>query len=375
MLFPRLIQYIFEHLSLCTTVFVIDVLVWYFATVVYLTTSQEIARESGNDVAIGVVCFLQVFAGSALLPMAEINSLGNVSWRLSIALFGCVACAFFYASYFALDALAHGGILVVSNIRALEPLSTTFLMVMFGGETLNCTQYLVVLLAIFGVVLSTYDASSYAEQFTRGAMGIILVLVLANFCYSLRNVILHHARDLVGKSKITLFIACCAMAPIPASVSFGMIFATKPEWPENLLNLDLGLLGTSVSSFVLYNLASFFVLMSTSPTTHAMLLIGKRIVTVLLACALVQEWPTCLQLIGLTLTAVAVKLFESAKSKEVESSNVRATARTVQIPKVNHFQEFVSSPPALTACAFALCFVCTGVALCMPDGDASLSGT
>lgn len=363
MVTTRGLEQLFQN-GLSKTVFVIDVLVWYFATAVYLATSQEIARTTSSNIDIGIICFMQVFAGSALLPLAEVKALGNMSLHAAL-IATVVACAFYYGSYFALDGLARGGVLVVASVRSLEPFSTACLMVMFGGESLNSIHYFLIMLAIVGVALSTYDPVNFEDQVKGTTGALIMVLLVANLCYSLRNVTLHYARDLIGfGEKITLFVASCAMAPIPALASFGLMFGMYRQWrPDQFTVRDPVLLGTSIVSFVLYNLASFLVLMRLDPTTHAMLLIGKRVVTVLLACAIMHQWPSWLQVVGLSITSIAVKFFES--QKKAKDKDEVATGQ-----KLNHtakFRDLIMSQGALAVFASSLICVCTGVAMYSPS--------
>merc|ERR1719221_87344 len=82
------------------------------------------------------------------------------------------------------------------------------------------------------------------------------------------------------------------------------------------LLVDPGPLVGSAVTFVLYNLASFRVLIRVSPTTHAMLLTLKRVATVLVACMLLQQLPTLAQTLGLFITTFGVVSFETEKRRQ-----------------------------------------------------------
>jgi drug/metabolite transporter (DMT)-like permease len=308
MLVLRVVEHYRKIRCVATMVFVADLLVWYLGTSVYLVASQGIARADSDPLAIGLICFLQVFAGAALTPITGgVNILRQVPWH-SLLIASFVACAFFYGSFFNLAGLAQGDVVLVANVRSLEPLSTTCLMLMFGGETMSWPKGFAMFISIFGAGLSTYDPATWADdQNTKARFGIFIIIVISNFCYSIRNVAQYCARNIEGFSdKTALFGASCAMAPVPAISSFLLALGAGSPPAVQLKDAD-GLLGISIASFTLYNLASFLVLMRVSPTMHSMLLVGKRVVTVLLALAIAHEWPSALQLTALILTVLGMK--------------------------------------------------------------------
>merc|ERR1719277_616435 len=100
--------------------------------------------------------------------------------------------------------------------------------------------------------------------------------------------------------------------------------------------------------------------MRLSPTTHSMLLIGKRVVTVLLACVILQEWPTLAQVIGLGVTTFAMKMFESSKTPAGEKKQKASSSEDVR--PLTKFEKFVASPTALASGTFSLICVCSCLA-------------
>jgi hypothetical protein len=157
---------------------------------------------------------------------------------------------------------------------------------------------------------------------------------------------------------------------LPAGLSMLTLYHALAQLPMMINSMfpDPSLLALSTVSFVLYNLASFLVLMRVSPVTHTVLLAGKRVVTTWLACALAGQMPTTIEIAGMCITTVSVYAFEVAKRKRdkgifsEEAAEIKSGDKTSEqnlIQQLLRSQKFVGIfTCALTvACFFVAVYV------------------
>lgn len=345
MVATRVLQRLFGEDRFGILVLLADIVAWYVTSSVYLAASQELIKLTDGP-SIIIIPAVQVLAGSVILPFgqafSEGQSLKTLSWHYLIIL-ASVGCAQYFGSFFQFESLAHGGLMLVQNVRALEPFSTTCLMVLFAGESITCLQYLGIILAVVGVVIANYhpfNSDQHSDSFLA-----VAVLLAANLLYSLKSVLLSEASKFGFnfKPQVTIFAVCCAMALLPSAFLFTLyrLFYPNPVTISSLFPNSLLLL-TSSLSFVVYNLASFLVLMQVKPTSHAMLLTGKRVVTTLLACVLANQLPRLVETAGLIIVVMGLLFFEAEKRRQLATVSVpklQAPSKTDRITTDTQLQE------------------------------------
>merc|ERR1740122_305910 len=155
-----------EQLTGCTMVanaaFMTEVLVWYGGTAVYLAISKDLVA-SNYGLALGTIAFIQVFAGVVLLPLGEPRKLLELPAHF-IIVFVSIGVSFYFGTFFNLVGLSRSSIPFVSNLRALEPFSTSGLMVLFGGEKLSRLQYIAIFVAVSGVILTSNHPMMFVDR-------------------------------------------------------------------------------------------------------------------------------------------------------------------------------------------------------------------
>jgi len=205
-----------------------------------------------------------------------------------------------------------------------------------------------------------------AIEYSQASIFLLVVyLVMSNLLYSVRNVFVQQASELrfAFNSHIAIFAICCFTAFPFACLQL----ALKQLWNSqpmaiNYLLLDSSLLAVSVISFVLYNLASFLVLMQVKPTMHVVLISGKRVISVFLACALTAQLPAAIEVVGMFITVAGVWVFVDEKRKKaalMEADQEDAKLRQASAP-TNH--ERMTSTTTMIK---KLLLSQTGVAVCI----------
>mmetsp|Transcript_91982 Transcript_91982/g.173293 ORF Transcript_91982/g.173293 Transcript_91982/m.173293 type:complete len:1270 (-) Transcript_91982:49-3858(-) len=324
MLVIRLLRWKVGGDTLERLTFFLDLVVWYVGTAIYLSTSQKLL-ETCDSASIITIAFVQVFSGTTLIPITDTAKVTRFSRHL-LTILACGGCAFYFGVYFSLHAQARTGILFTSNVRALEPFFTTFLMALLAGESLTPHQYAGIVVAVSGVILAATEFSITGVQAAMSGQVVLtgwmnfMLLSAANLVYSTRNIIFHQTAQLaknVLPSPITLFMVSALLSFPFAGLLFFFINFPAPvaDITSQLVGFDAELLLISSAAFVLYNVASFFILMRVTPTEHAVLLTGKRIATVIFACALSGQLPSLKQVASLTITAGGVATFELEKRR------------------------------------------------------------
>jgi len=330
MLGLRVLERLVEFRHLGTLIMLADVIAWYVITSVYLAACQELLTLSSGPATI-IISMIQVSSGLVILPFGDVSNLNKLSGHYFMILAGC-GSVFYFSSFFVLEGLSHAGIILVSNIRALEPISTTLIMVMFGGECLSRLQYLSILLAVFGVIV----AGNNLGKTNFNGFVMVMLLLWSNVLYSLRNILIQQASELgfAFKSKMTVFVICCSMAlPLGGIMLVLGHFANLPHMMISSVFVDPWLLAISSLSFTLYNVASFLVLMRVKPVMHVVLLAGKRVVSVLLACALSHHLPSSAEVLGMCITIISVAAFEVERRKSSLLNNAAERATEVHREK------------------------------------------
>jgi len=329
MLGLRVLERLVEFRHLGTLIMLADVIAWYVITSVYLAACQELRTLSSGPATI-IISMIQVSSGLVILPFGDVSNLNKLSGHYFMILAGC-GSVFYFSSFFVLEGLSHAGIILVSNIRALEPISTTLIM-MFGGECLSRLQYLSILLAVFGVIV----AGNNLGKTNFNGFVMVMLLLWSNVLYSLRNILIQQASELgfAFKSKMTVFVICCSMAlPLGGIMLVLGHFANLPHMMISSVSVDPWLLAISSLSFTLYNVASFLVLMRVKPVMHVVLLAGKRVVSVLLACALSHHLPSSAEVLGMCITIISVAAFEVERRKSSLLNNAAERATEVHREK------------------------------------------
>jgi drug/metabolite transporter (DMT)-like permease len=267
-----------------------------------------------------LIALMQVSSGALLLPLAGMRGLREAMARgqkLYLILAGA-SCAYFFGSLYVLEGLAHSTVTFVSNIRSCEPFFTATIMVLVAGKKLDNLQIVGLVFAVGGVFLSSMDPSNFegvsSSVFSLGKN--LRVMLLANLFYSVRNILLSEGKDAAnGLSELIVFGASCVLAVPVAGIALLATYAVnwKSEPALGQLRPDPAMLLISVSSFVLYNLASFLVLVRVRPITHGVLLTGKRVSTVLLACVFLHQIPNWMGFTGIFVTVAGVALYDYSK--------------------------------------------------------------
>jgi drug/metabolite transporter (DMT)-like permease len=193
-------------------------------------------------------------------------------------------------------------------------------MAMFGGEKVSVWQAICIVFVVAGLFVQALDLrrlSSLVGVVGPSVFLNIVVGMMGNCCYSLRNIVLSHAADLLpSMPKIMLFGTTCLLALLPSLCLLSSYLPTGELNQTSVLLSHPWLVLGSASAFVLYNLASFLVLLRTKPVRHGMFINGKRIASVLLACVIAHEIPTVLEFIGLLTTTLGIAMFERMKSRD-----------------------------------------------------------
>jgi drug/metabolite transporter (DMT)-like permease len=320
-----------QQVAQCTwLIFSIDLAVWYILTSVNMASSHELLIL-GDGLVVNMLALVQIFAGITMLPFGHVANLTELSLHHLYIITLCGSCFYFFG-FFMLEGLLHGGIILVSSVRALEPFSTTFIMVMFAGESLNGCQYLAIFAAVVGIIIARPFAGG---DVSMSNLAVVASCLFANLLNSLRNVFLHEASKLGFRlnSKILVYALCSCMA-LPAGIAMLALHQTFHPIPVAIRSVfpDPSLLMISAVSFVLYNVASFLVLMRVGPVTHVVLLAGKRVVTALLACALAGEMPTRFESVGMCVTTASVYAFEVARRTQTSQSSAGNTHEMASNP-------------------------------------------
>eukprot|EP00451_Oxyrrhis_marina_P039783 CAMPEP_0204393988 /NCGR_PEP_ID=MMETSP0469-20131031/62612_1 /ASSEMBLY_ACC=CAM_ASM_000384 /TAXON_ID=2969 /ORGANISM="Oxyrrhis marina" /LENGTH=1047 /DNA_ID=CAMNT_0051388095 /DNA_START=45 /DNA_END=3188 /DNA_ORIENTATION=+ len=358
---PRIVEMYVQNQFTFYMVFLMDVAVWYLTTSVYMAASAQLFVADSSMTRRIVVTILQVCAGGALLLFGGAGKIVYGETRLIILLLAA-GCAYFFASLYVLEGLTRASAVFVCNIRALEPLSTALFVMLAGGTVLRAWQMVGLVVAILGVMLSTLDpssahsvAGSAPQSHVHVALNLVIVM-LANVMNSVRNIVMAQTAGLVeGVPKATLF-ACTCVCAFPFGVISLVIASTtalEPQPSVLSMRFDPALLAISSTCFVLYNLCSFFVLVRVQPVVHSVLLTGKRVVTVILACVLLKQFPNGLGAAGVLVNVVGLAIFEADKQKG-------SSGPAVQDSKPTRMSKILSSEAGLPMAV--VCFAALSMA-------------
>jgi len=301
---------------------VADCVVWYLATTIYLVESTKVQGPNPTIALSLLSTVVQLGSGAAMLPLGGRQLLTIpiwprvVHWRLAVG-----GVAFFIGSALSVVALCNIPFVEVANVRCLEPFTTTGLYFATGGALdLSAWQVIGLALAVGGVLMSNVDPSH--TQVTLAASW-ALIIMLSNCGFSTRNVVMSNVGSQVPKgSKLLVFTLTCFWAALCGGLMLGCFCFVDGKGLQ-FANYDLWALCMSSLAFVLYNLASFQVLIKLNPVAHSMLISGKRVFTVLYAWVILRFVPSNWCLVGMLVTASGCYLFEMKESASQNSSQTK----------------------------------------------------
>merc|ERR1719197_787584 len=190
-------------------VFVGDVIVWYLASSIYLSSCANMVMHGITVLQLVIITTVQVGCGGILAYAADTAQLLQfVRNPSTVSHFLCAGLAYFGGSLFALDALRYSSVPMVAGLRTLEAISTCAIMAALGSLAISRTQGFAIALVVAGAFLTAFgtDSASWIA-ISRSSMVAVFLLLMSNLMYSTRNLVATKIslNEDISSSTMTIF--------------------------------------------------------------------------------------------------------------------------------------------------------------------------
>ena len=273
---------------------------------------------------LGASCFACLFARWS---DGEVQKVPNemASWKL-----WRVAAAFSFGFTFVNSTFSVTSIAMAETLRALEPVSTVLLGVLWLGQSVSNLRMLTLVPIVLGAALAS------ASSLDFNWLGLLLATA-ANVSFSLRSVFV---KDFKAATKVapmsspaTFFYIVSRGIPLQMVTIVALNYSSSATILTSLLLQQPAriwlLIGTNMFCFFAYNCLSFLVLSRVNVITHAVLNGFRRAATIGFSVVAFATVISTLNIVGILMATAGVVMYSRVTATEnavaLAPSNAAAT--------------------------------------------------
>eukprot|EP00929_Paragymnodinium_shiwhaense_P014286 TRINITY_DN122187_c0_g1_i1.p1 TRINITY_DN122187_c0_g1~~TRINITY_DN122187_c0_g1_i1.p1 ORF type:complete len:441 (-),score=96.29 TRINITY_DN122187_c0_g1_i1:460-1782(-) len=318
------------------------VALWYFSSCVCNDTSKRLLALDvlGAQVLTWAQLALASLCGAFVLFVLRLTDYQPIANRQQLLATSRVA-AFHTIGFVAMNAgmgLMHVSLAMV--LRALEPAATLILSsFMVPDQKTSVPQALALLLVCVGAMLSA------GGNLTVGAGGLIVIMI-SNVCFSLRNILGKQVKTDFGTNAVSMFFQMCSLGAVlqAALLYAGSFFGFAAGTPAALLSLNRSAMLTLLlngCSFYAYLQLSWVCLNRMSAVSHSLANSMRRPATIAAALIVSPVALSSTNLLGIALACAGALAYalQSLSSPKAARLPKAPAAAAVAVAEVNVFRQ------------------------------------